>query len=126
MIIFFLLFAVDNYNRITQAERNLFGFGYSFSNVGEGVTENGKPYFAASAVNINTQNVNSKVVLFKSLPMCINVRESCGSKAVIRPSILSESAKGDKQSIKQCNVYEILPYYKILSKIYIYFIHCAI
>ena len=84
---------------MTQAERNLFGFGYSFSNIGEGVNENGKPYFAASAININLQHNDSNVVLYNSPPLCIGVRENCRSNAAIKPSVLSESAKGDKQNI---------------------------
>ena len=94
-MIFVFIFALDNYDRITPTRFTAFGFGYSLSNIGEGKNENGKPYFATSAININLQHNDSKVFLYNSPPLCINVREHCRSKAVIKPSVLSESAKGE-------------------------------
>ena len=88
---------IGKYKRITPKDLklNIVGFGYSFSNVGDGMKENGKPYFAVGSVN-QEHNRASSVIVFNSAPLCINIGKECKSKATVVPSVLGEKDTGKK------------------------------
>ena len=78
--------------------RNLRGFGYSFSNIGDGEKMNGEPYFAVGAVDINNKGLqkHDDVVLFNSAPL--NIREcddkDCKTLVEITPNVLGKKDRG--------------------------------
>ena len=75
------------------------GFGYSFSNIGEGKKKNGKPYFDVGAVDINSRGIqkHADVVLFNSAPLDIQNCEDKECKLTqvkITPNVLGKNDKG--------------------------------
>ena len=78
--------------------RNLRGFGFSFSNIGNGEKMNGEPYFAVGAVDIDSEGLQKPdVVLFNSAPL--NIREcndkDCNTLAEITPNVLGKTDTGN-------------------------------
>ena len=108
--------------------RNLRGFGYSFSNIGDGEKMNGEPYFAVGAVDINNEGLqkHDDVVLFNSAPL--NIREcddkDCKTLVEITPNVLGKKDRGKNFLIEfKKKSYVIIEYRINLFLIFCIFIH---
>ena len=80
----------------------LVGFGYSFSNVGYTVDDgmaNSEPYFAVGAVNnkvrVGHNTHSDAVILFKTSPFCINIKEECASTSEMEKIAISKEDAGE-------------------------------
>ena len=85
-------------NQLQQQLNDVRGFGYSFSNIGDGKKKNGKPYFAVGAVDIDHKGTqkHADVVLFNSAPLDIQKCEDkeCKTQAKITPNVLGKTDTG--------------------------------
>ena len=97
-----LILSLGSKEKITPADfkhgNGVRGFGYSFSNIGDGKKNNGKPYFAVGAVNINSKGTqkHADVLLFNSAPLDIQECEDkdCKTQAKITPNVLGKTDTG--------------------------------
>ena len=100
-----LILTLGSREKITPADfkhvkhgNDVRGFGYSFSNIGEGKKKNGKPYFAVGAVDIVSKGTqkHANVVLFNSAPWDIQKCEDkdCKTQAKITPNVLGKTDTG--------------------------------
>ena len=85
---------LDNYKRLSPKDLSVgvTGFGYSFSNIGDGEQKNGKPYFAIGSVN--TLSGESDAVLYYSSMLCINLRKKCKSTITAGGAVINEDDTG--------------------------------
>ena len=97
-----LILSLGSREKITPADfkhgDDVRGFGYSFSNIGDGKKKNGKPYFAVGAVDIDHKGTqkHADVVLFNSAPLDIQKCENkeCKTQAKITPNVLGKTDTG--------------------------------
>ena len=66
------------------------GFGYSFSNVGNNIQENGRPYIVVGAVDITDETSHeSTAVMLKSALICVGLKPECKSKGTVSKKLLA-------------------------------------
>lgn len=85
---------LDYYRKIKPIPKDdLRGFGYSFSNIGENLGGNDRPYFAVGAVN-SRNLAQEAVLLYKTSPFCINLKPSCKSTLTATPATIYTTTRG--------------------------------
>jgi hypothetical protein len=75
---------------ISLGLESISGFGYSFSNIGNNIHENGRPYVVVGAVDISGEKAGeSTAVMLKSALTCVGLKPECKSKGTVSKRILA-------------------------------------